>query len=359
VDQPAAKDTNEPSARAATAVKTARRVDLPKAADAQAIEHRPQNDMAFEKAIDNDLARERVADNDADRTSPLPRSDRAAAAPATSRPEARTIAVAALQQAIHSVQAGNTAPETPRPDVAAPPSEQPNATTAPGATVDAIAPKPTGTKTSAGSKDSAGVVLENAAVPSAAASASPVAFNGSSPGGSRRESGHGGGGDRPATSAEVPVPATMIFPGHASFARTLEHASPLAAAVPPPFPAQDLPLVEPQLVKALQLQVKAGGGDMRLTLTPEHLGTVTIEVHVDRERVTATLTSDTAAVRQWMAVHHDELRQSLAAAGLTLDEFVVREDGERERHDQQQQPRRQPRTRQFQSDEQPVFEVIV
>jgi flagellar hook-length control protein FliK len=154
---------------------------------------------------------------------------------------------------------------------------------------------------------------------------------------------------------------TPVFSVPAVFTRAIETTAVAATpALPPPFAPSNLSTVAPQIVKGLQLQVTAGGGDMRLTLTPEHLGTVSIEVRVEHDRVKATLMADTAAVRQWMATHQDDLRQSLSAAGLTLDDLVVKEDASRsqqERQDERPAPqkRRTPRV----GSEEPAFEVVV
>jgi flagellar hook-length control protein FliK len=109
------------------------------------------------------------------------------------------------------------------------------------------------------------------------------------------------------------------------------------------------------------MQVNAGGGELKLTLTPEHLGEVTIQVKVTDQHVTATLASDTPEVRQWMTAHQDDLKRGLTGLGLTLDEVVVKDDGKREEsrqqapEDRQRPPRRAPEP--AESDK--VFEVVV
>jgi len=113
----------------------------------------------------------------------------------------------------------------------------------------------------------------------------------------------------------------------------MERALPLAQALPPSFFTPELGTVVPQIVRSLQMQVTAGGGDMKLTLTPEHLGTVTIELRVEQQRVTATLGADTPAVRGWIAAHEQDLKAGLADLGLQLDELVVRDDDTREREE--------------------------
>jgi flagellar hook-length control protein FliK len=154
---------------------------------------------------------------------------------------------------------------------------------------------------------------------------------------------------------------TPVFSVPAAFARTLESGAASATpALPPPFRSTNLSSVGPQIVKGLQLQVTAGGGDMRLTLTPEHLGTVSIEVGVVHDRVKATLMADTPAVRQWIATHQEDLRQRLEAAGLTLEDLVVKEDAgqsRQERQDERQAPQKR-RAPSIDGDQQ-AFEVVV
>jgi len=170
-------------------------------------------------------------------------------------------------------------------------------------------------------------------------------------------------GNGSSSSYKAPLKHTFpmpVFSVPAAFARTLESGAASATpALPPPFASTNLSSVGPQIVKGLQLQVTAGGGDMRLTLTPEHLGTVSIEVRVENDRVKATLMADTPAVRQWIATHQDDLRQRLEAAGLTLEDLVVKEDASQSRQEPQDerpapQKRRAPRI----DGDQQAFEVL-
>jgi flagellar hook-length control protein FliK len=172
----------------------------------------------------------------------------------------------------------------------------------------------------------------------------------------RHESAFTQGGGRTARAA-ADVPASMVFPGQMTFAAAIERAMPSVPTLPAaPATPEQLAAVVPQVVKSMQMQVKAGGGDMTLTLTPEHLGTVTIELRVDQQKVSASLGADTAAVRGWIAAHEQDLKAGLADLGLQLEEFVVRDDDPRQQRErEQQQPQRRKQTRA----EEPVFEVLV
>jgi flagellar hook-length control protein FliK len=176
-------------------------------------------------------------------------------------------------------------------------------------------------------------------------------------------SSHSDPGNEPGANYKAPlkhVATGPAFTASAAFTRALESTTPAAPPLPPSFTSANLSTVGPQLVKGLQLQVTAGGGDMRLTLTPEHLGTVSIEVRVEHDRVRATLTADTPAVRQWIATHQEDLRQRLDAAGLTLEDLVVNEDASQGRQEQPDDRQATPQKRRApQSDSERAFEVVV
>ena len=152
----------------------------------------------------------------------------------------------------------------------------------------------------------------------------------------------------------VSVPASMVFPGQGSFAAALDHAAPLAGGSPEAAPSVPA-TVAPQIVRAVHMQVAQGGGEMTLTLRPEHLGTVTLEVKVEQQRVVATLTADAPAVRGWIAAHEQDLRAGLADLGLQLDELVVKDDG-RGRDDARERPTPE-RRRQAEPEDGAEFEV--
>ena len=101
--------------------------------------------------------------------------------------------------------------------------------------------------------------------------------------------------------------------------------------------------VTDQIVRGMQLQVKGNVGEARITLAPEHLGEVVVEMRVEKDGVVATLRADTPAVRGWLATHQDDLRAGLADVGLRLDDLQVSErDSQRGR--QQPPADQQPQT---------------
>ena len=117
----------------------------------------------------------------------------------------------------------------------------------------------------------------------------------------------------------------------------------------------------PQLVQAIRLQVRAGGGDAVVRLNPEHLGAVSISLRVERGVVSATVHAESPAVRQWLEEHESSLRDGLSGHGLFLDRFVVQRDGRQpEQRHSEDQPRYRRRTPRRQAgQEQATFEVRV
>jgi flagellar hook-length control protein FliK len=126
-------------------------------------------------------------------------------------------------------------------------------------------------------------------------------------------------------------------------------ANPTAAGAPAsaePAPAGtpvEAPLT-PQIVKAVSLIWRDGVGEARLRLEPEHLGSVTVSLRVERGIVTARMTADVPAVRDWIRTHEADLRNSLASQGLELDQIVVSADPDDRNRQPPPDSNRQPRT---------------
>ncbi len=105
-----------------------------------------------------------------------------------------------------------------------------------------------------------------------------------------------------------------------------------------PAPAENLS----RLVQSIRVQARDGVSQASVRLNPEHLGEVAIAIRVDNGIVTAVVRAEAGDVRQWLRGQEDSIRAALAEQGLTLDEFVVEQDGRRGR-DQEQQGEEQPR----------------
>ena len=117
------------------------------------------------------------------------------------------------------------------------------------------------------------------------------------------------------------------------------------------------------LVQTMRVQVRQGIGDAVVRLKPEHLGEISIRLHVEQQNVSAVIRAEVPAVRQWLEQNEASLRQNLSQHGLQLDKFVVREDeSRREPSDsreelQDRRERRRPHSRQHEPE--PRFELLV
>jgi flagellar hook-length control protein FliK len=127
-------------------------------------------------------------------------------------------------------------------------------------------------------------------------------------------------------------PLTVAIESQASFARFIDGAASLQA--PAPGSPATMATVDEQVIRGIQLQMRDGGGEVRIHLRPEHLGDVVVEMRVERDGVVATLRADTPAVRGWLAGHQDDLRAGLADVGLHLERLTVSD-----REAPQEQPR--------------------
>jgi hypothetical protein len=194
---------------------------------------------------------------------------------------------------------------------------------------------------------------------------------GMDPESSRGEARSGGGHGQPLQNAAAGgtphdgllMPSAVALP--------ITNPGPAAAIgeglAPLPLRTADAAELGPQIVQAIKLQWQGGIGEARIRLQPEYLGEMTIAIRVDRGVVTASLESDTSAVRQWLQGHESVLRQGLADQGLHLDRLLVsgqsprvdwengakhqQQEHEEPSHDRQQSPRR------HRPDEQ-TFEVV-
>ncbi|RPJ69119.1 MAG: flagellar hook-length control protein FliK, partial [Acidobacteria bacterium] len=135
--------------------------------------------------------------------------------------------------------------------------------------------------------------------------------------------------DRPGLLRSRLDRAILASGGTAIAASTTAPATGRAAVTAPATPAGD-PLPEghvtPQVVRAVLLSWRDGVGEARVRLEPESLGTLTVVLRVERGAVTATISSEVAAVRESIQAHERDLRAGLAEHGLDLDRLVVTDD---------------------------------
>lgn len=128
-----------------------------------------------------------------------------------------------------------------------------------------------------------------------------------------------------ATDQRPATVQTLLATGPRSRAALVSQAPGAPATLP-----DDASLAS-QMVQRMRLQWTAGAGTAVVTLDPEYLGAVTINLHVDSAgATTATLSAENADVRAWMQAHEPLLRQQLAEQGLSLDRLQVSDEHRRE-----------------------------
>ena len=78
-----------------------------------------------------------------------------------------------------------------------------------------------------------------------------------------------------------------------------------------------------QVTEQLPQALARGGGRIRITLTPPHLGSLDIDVLVRDNRVQVLLTAENRDVQQSLQVHVDKLKEGLQQQGLQVDGLNV------------------------------------
>jgi len=83
-----------------------------------------------------------------------------------------------------------------------------------------------------------------------------------------------------------------------------------------------------QLVRSMAMRTQSDGtSEVRMRLSPEHLGEVTLNLKVDGSNVSATAVAQNADVRNALVAHQQQLARSLADSGLKLTSFSVNLSG--------------------------------
>jgi flagellar hook-length control protein FliK len=137
----------------------------------------------------------------------------------------------------------------------------------------------------------------------------------------------------------------VIPPAAAEIDKT---AAPVAAA-PPAAPAE-VPDADSAaaLIDTIRLNAKPGVWEAKVTLKPEHMGEVTIDLSVEHNNVTAVVRAESSSVREWLHSNESGVRSGLNDQGLNLARFDVEEPEPDRRRDepppqQQEQRRKAPR----------------
>ncbi|MDQ6930100.1 MAG: flagellar hook-length control protein FliK, partial [Candidatus Eremiobacteraeota bacterium] len=105
-----------------------------------------------------------------------------------------------------------------------------------------------------------------------------------------------------------------------------------ASAVPlgPPIPytTVDAGSVIEQVIKGMQIKTfGADRSEVRMRLSPEHLGDVCVKLSMNGGNVSASITAQNADVRDTLLANQNALTKSLADAGLKLQNFSVNVSG--------------------------------
>jgi flagellar hook-length control protein FliK len=83
-----------------------------------------------------------------------------------------------------------------------------------------------------------------------------------------------------------------------------------------------------QVVKGMSMRTQSDGtSEVRMRLSPDNLGAVTLKLTVDGSNVSATALAQNSDVRNALVAHQHQLARSLADAGLKLTGFTVNLSG--------------------------------
>jgi len=145
-----------------------------------------------------------------------------------------------------------------------------------------------------------------------------------------------------ASSGKDPAAALTVRVGPTAdtFTEALPKAAPVAQA-PAQTPLEHLrEMAGSELVRASTLVLKDGGGEIRLVLKPESLGSVRIRMNVVDNAIEGRIIVDSAAVKHVFDGSVDALRRALTAEGFQMGSLQVSvggqntDSGERRRQDE-------------------------
>lgn len=142
-----------------------------------------------------------------------------------------------------------------------------------------------------------------------------------------------GAGRRPPRVSEsglLPRPRAEATPEAARPSRTVPVAgsSRSESIVAKPIPSQD---IVRRLSEVLQSAPLRDGTRVRLSLSPAHLGDLWIELSVTGSRLTGRVRTETAAARDLILSHLDDLRRDLERRGIRITRLEVEVDEGRSR----------------------------
>ncbi|GMV23362.1 MAG: hypothetical protein AMXMBFR57_33110 [Acidimicrobiia bacterium] len=157
------------------------------------------------------------------------------------------------------------------------------------------------------------------------------------------------GGVAAAQTMVVAAPAPTPVPATVDNATVSVAASTANVPVAPPVTEDGTPVLA-RLVETMRWQANAGGGHAEIRLRPEVMGPIAVSIVVDRGRVKATVSAESAQTLEYLRGEASALRESLEERGLRLDEYEVREsnrwldarDPQRERRESREQEAPRP-----------------
>lgn len=132
--------------------------------------------------------------------------------------------------------------------------------------------------------------------------------------------------DKDAPRAEIARPAAQAYPG----AGGSQGAAPASDSAPGPggenFPGDSLsrPVLEQVSGGSIEL-FRTGGGRVRLSLNPPELGSVDMDLIVDRAGMKLVLASESGHVRSVLQANMDQLRSSLQDQGMNRFDIQIQD----------------------------------
>jgi flagellar hook-length control protein FliK len=142
--------------------------------------------------------------------------------------------------------------------------------------------------------------------------------------------------DRSDAASLVTRPPSREMPLDAS-------ARPAPSSSPSPTPLERLrDMAGSELVRASQLVLKDGGGEIRLVLKPESLGSVRVRMNVVDNNIEGRIIVDSAAVKHVMDGSVDALRRALTAEGFQMGSLQVSVGGQDAQADQRRRQEQAP-----------------
>lgn len=118
-------------------------------------------------------------------------------------------------------------------------------------------------------------------------------------------------------------PGDAVAGAPASPRKTAELLSRLEKAKLPVLKFEDEPDGAKQVVRGLAAALRHGDGKVTLRLAPDHLGLVTVDLHVDGEAVSARLRAESESARSLLEKSSTELRAALEARGLSVERIDI------------------------------------